>query len=97
MYRTLQRWERLGIFDKLWALLVYHCEELSAVHWEWQAADGMLNKARFIGDGKKGGIKRASQGVGRPKGQRTRRTRKARPAAAAPSAAAGSGRTPPTV
>ena len=67
VHRTLQRWERLGIFDRLWALLIYHCEDLSAVHWEWQAADGMLNKARFIGDGQKGGIKRASQGLGRPK------------------------------
>ena len=66
VHRTLQRWERLGIFDRLWALLIYHVEELGAVDWEWQAADGMLNKARFIGDGRKGGIKRASQGVGRP-------------------------------
>ena len=53
IHRTLQRWEAKGVLDKMWALLVYHCEELSAVHWEWQAADGCLNKARFIG--KKGG------------------------------------------
>ena len=53
VHRTLQRWEEKGVLDKIWALLVYHCEELSAVHWEWQAADGCLNKARFIG--KKGG------------------------------------------
>jgi len=49
VHRTLQRWESLGIFDRLWALLIYHCEELGAVHWDWQAADGCLNKARFIG------------------------------------------------
>lgn len=49
VHRTLKRWEEKQIFDKLWALLIYHCEDLSAVHWEWQAADGMLNKARFIG------------------------------------------------
>lgn len=49
VHRTLKRWEDKAIFDKLWALLIYHCEELSAVHWEWQAADGCLNKARFIG------------------------------------------------
>lgn len=71
VHRTLQRWERSGIFDKLWALLIYHCEDLEAVHWEWQAADGMLNKARFIGDGQKGGIKRASQGMGKPKKRRS--------------------------
>ena len=65
VHRTLQRWESLGIFDKLWALLLYHCEELGGVHWEWQAADGCLNKARFIGGGPKGGIKRVAQKVGR--------------------------------
>ena len=49
VHRTLQRWEHLAIFDRVWALLIYHCEELGGVHWEWQAADGCLNKARFIG------------------------------------------------
>jgi transposase len=49
VHRTLQRWERQGVFDRIWALLLYHCEELGAVHWQWQAADGCLNKARFIG------------------------------------------------
>ena len=63
VHRTLQRWESLGIFDRIWALLIYHCEELGAVHWEWQAADGCLNKARFIGCWPKGGIKRACQRV----------------------------------
>ena len=83
VHRTLQRWERLGIFDRVWALLVYHCEELGAVHWEWQAADGCLSKARFIGGGPKGGIKRATQGLGRPKQHR-------------PAKAMGSARTPRT-
>jgi transposase len=49
VHRTLKRWEEKQIFDKIWALLIYHCEDLSAVHWEWQAADGCLNKAKFIG------------------------------------------------
>lgn len=49
VHRTLKRWEEKQVFDRLWALLIYHCEDLSAVHWEWQAADGTLNKARFIG------------------------------------------------
>ena len=65
VHRTLQRWESLGLFDRLWALLLYHCEELGGVHWEWQAADGCLNKARFIDGRSKGGIKRAGQRVGR--------------------------------
>lgn len=49
VHRTLKRWEEKQIFDRIWALLLYHCEELSAVHWEWQSADGCLNKAKFIG------------------------------------------------
>lgn len=67
VHRTLQRWERLGIFDIVWATLLYHVEALGGVHWEWQAADGMLNKARFIGNGQKGGAKRHSQSKGMPK------------------------------
>ena len=61
VHRTLRRWDERGVFDRLWALLVYHCEELGSVHWEWQAADGCLLKARFIGDGQKGGSKRTRQ------------------------------------
>lgn len=49
VHRTVHRWDEKGLFDKLWALLIYHCEELQQVHWEWQAADGCLHKARFIG------------------------------------------------
>lgn len=49
VHRTVCRWDRKGVFDRLWAVLIYHCEELQAVHWEWQAADGCMNKARFIG------------------------------------------------
>jgi len=49
VHRTVRRWEDKGVLDQLWALLIYHCEELGQVHWEWQAADGCLHKARFIG------------------------------------------------
>jgi putative transposase len=49
VHRTVYRWDSKGIFDRLWALLIYHCEDLGSVHWEWQAADGCMNKARFIG------------------------------------------------
>jgi transposase len=66
IHRTLTRWEEKGVFDALWALLIYHCEDLKDVHWEWQAADGALHKARFIGSGK-GGVKRNSQKCGHRK------------------------------
>jgi len=89
VHRTVSRWDSKGVFDRLWALLIYHCEELQAVHWEWQAADGCMNKARFIG--KKGA-----------KADRARRpkTEKSRPAQKPPlettPPAKGSGVTPPT-
>ena len=67
VHRTIRRWDDKGVFDKVWALLIYHCEDLKDVHWEWQAADGCLHKARFIGDGTKGGIKRTSQMCGVPR------------------------------
>lgn len=48
IHRTLQRWEALGLFDKLWATLLTECDELDGVQWEWQAADGCLSKARGV-------------------------------------------------
>lgn len=49
VHRTLQRWQRRKVFDHIWAALVERCEEPGAVDWQWQAADGMLGKARFGG------------------------------------------------
>lgn len=48
VYRTFRRWEALGLFDILWALLLSKCEELGGVDWQWQAADGCLGKARGV-------------------------------------------------
>jgi putative transposase len=53
IHRTLQRWIRLGVFDRIWALLVEACEELDGVDWVWQSIDGAMGKARL------GGIKLA--------------------------------------
>jgi putative transposase len=50
VHRWFQRWNRNGIFQELWAFLLQECAELGAVDWKWQAADGMLGKARFGGD-----------------------------------------------
>jgi putative transposase len=49
VHRTFQRWIRLGILDRIWALLVAECEELGGVDWQWQAVDGAMGKARFGG------------------------------------------------
>lgn len=48
IHRTMQRWEKLGIFDILWAVLISKCDELRAVDWDWQAADAAMGKARGI-------------------------------------------------
>ena len=49
VHRTLQRWQGLGLFEKLWGVLVEMCDELGGVDWQWQAADGAMGKARFGG------------------------------------------------
>ncbi len=48
IHRTQQRWEALGIFDALWALVLSGCQDLEGVDWQWQSADGCLGKARGI-------------------------------------------------
>lgn len=49
VHRTFQRWVRLGLFERLWAVLLERCDELGGVDWEWQAADGAMGKARMGG------------------------------------------------
>ncbi len=49
VHRTLQRWVCLGLFARIWAVLVEQCAELDGVTWEWQAADGAMRKARLGG------------------------------------------------
>jgi putative transposase len=53
VHRWFQRWCQNGVLEKIWALLVAECDDLGVVDWKWQAADGMLGKARF-GGGKDG-------------------------------------------
>src|SRR5262249_4601099 len=50
-----QDWCGGGVLQRLWAELAAECDELGAVDWQWQSADGRLGKARF--GGKKGGQK----------------------------------------
>ena len=49
VHRTFQRWVRLGVLERIWAVLVAECDALGGVEWEWQAADAALGKARFGG------------------------------------------------
>jgi putative transposase len=50
IHRTFQHWVEIGLFPRLWALLVEECEEFGLVDWEWQAADSAMGKARLGGD-----------------------------------------------
>jgi len=50
VHRTFQRWVRLMVLDRIWAVLVEGCAELGGVDWQWQAADAALSKARCGGD-----------------------------------------------
>ena len=50
VHRWFQHWNRNGVMEKVWAMLVSECEELGAVYWQWQSADGAMGKARFGGD-----------------------------------------------
>jgi putative transposase len=45
-----QRFVRDGVLQEIWSELVRECDELGAVSWEWQAADGVMGKSRFEGD-----------------------------------------------
>jgi putative transposase len=49
IHRWFQRWCRNGVMGRIWAAPAAECEELGAVHWQWQSADGRLGKARFGG------------------------------------------------
>ena len=49
VHRTFQRRVRLGVLDRIWAMLLESCEDLDGCDWEWQAADGWLGKARMGG------------------------------------------------
>ena len=53
VHRWFQHWNKNGVMERLWAVMVAQCEELGAVFWKWQAVDGALGKARFGGE--KGG------------------------------------------
>jgi putative transposase len=50
VHRWFQRWVEDGVLEELWAILLSECEELGAVDWRWQAADGCMGKARFGGE-----------------------------------------------
>src|SRR5262249_39378600 len=49
VHRWFQHFVRDGFFEVVWGALVGVCDDLGGVDWQWQAADGVLGKARFGG------------------------------------------------
>jgi putative transposase len=49
VHRWFQRFVQDGLLATIWGALVDQCDELGGVQWQWQAADGVLGKARFGG------------------------------------------------
>lgn len=49
VHAWFQRFVRDGVLREIWASLVAECDDLGAVFWDWQAADGVMGKARFEG------------------------------------------------
>jgi transposase len=45
MHRWFQRWCQSGVMERIWAVLAAQCQELGEVHWNWQSADGHMDKA----------------------------------------------------
>jgi len=50
VHRWFQRFAADGVFAEVWATLATECEALGDLDWEWQAADGMMGKARMGGE-----------------------------------------------
>lgn len=49
LHGWFQRFVADGVLEEIWARLVAECDELGAVLWDWQAADGVMGKSRFAG------------------------------------------------
>jgi len=71
VHRNFQRWVVRGVFERIWATLVEHCDDLAGVDWRWQAVDGVMGKARHGGDAV--GPNPTDRGKKRDEAQRSRR------------------------
>ncbi len=71
-----QEWEQAGFFKALWQAGLNEYDDLQGIQWEWQAVDGAMTKAPFVGtatganptDRGKQGVKRSllTDGAGIP-------------------------------
>jgi putative transposase len=49
VHRHFQNWCKLGVFERIWAILIDACDDLGGVDWQWQSADAAMGKARLGG------------------------------------------------
>ncbi len=50
LHRYLQRWERCGVFRRMWKTGLAEYDEVHGLKLRWQAADGAITKAPLGGD-----------------------------------------------
>jgi len=81
VHHWFQQWAKQGVFQRIWAVLLAECEELGAVNWTWQSADGCMNKARFGGEKNRAQSDRSGQAghQEKPPGRSGRRAAGGRP------------------
>src|SRR5581483_821984 len=76
VHKWFQWFAEDGVFEHLWAVLVGACDELGGVSWEWQAADGVMGKARSGGTSsaptRRTAASRAPSGVSGPRSRAVR-------------------------
>ena len=49
LHRYFQRWQKRGVFRKLWQAALQEYDELIGIDWEWQSIDGSMSKAPLGG------------------------------------------------
>jgi len=49
LHRYFQRWQRAGLFKRMWRAGLAEYDEVKGLEWKWQAADGAITKAPLGG------------------------------------------------
>lgn len=49
VYDRFRRWEKQGVFERMWQAGLQEDDEQEGMAWEWQRMDGVMTKAPFAG------------------------------------------------
>ena len=63
LHRYFQRWQKRGVFRKLWQAALHEYDDRLGIDWDWQSLDGAMTKAPL--GGKKDGQKPHGSGQNR--------------------------------